>query len=50
VLWHEQVLSAVLLWNYSLTRQLEKLPAKVRADFVPTLIDGELPSLPTFGV
>lgn len=38
-----QVLSAVLLWNYAFTKQLDRLPQKVKRDFVPTLINGEAP-------
>ncbi|CAL5224464.1 g7155 [Coccomyxa viridis] len=34
------ILSSVLLWNFALTRQLEKLPNKMQRDFVPTLING----------
>ncbi|CAL8463749.1 g3283 [Coccomyxa elongata] len=34
------VLSAVLLWNYAFTKQLDRLPEKVKRDFVPTLING----------
>ena len=36
-----QILSSVLLWNFALTRQLEKLPNKMQRDFVPTLINGQ---------
>lgn len=35
-----QVLSAVLLWNYGLTGQLDRLRGKVERDFVPTLVNG----------
>lgn len=42
-----QVLSAVLLWNYTLTRQAHKLPEKARRDFIPTLINGER-AIPVF--
>ena len=44
VIIQSQVLSAVLLWNYALTKQMEKLPEKVKRDFVPTLMNGETPS------
>ena len=37
----QQVLSAVLLWNFGLTGQLAHLRSKVERDFVPTLINGE---------
>lgn len=36
-----QVLSSVLLWNFALTNQLNKLPSKIQKDFVPTLINGK---------
>ena len=36
-----QILSSVLLWNFALTSQLEKLPSKIQKDFVPTLINGK---------
>ena len=41
-----QILSSVLLWNFALTRQLEKLPSKMQRDFVPTLINGKRCSPP----
>jgi hypothetical protein len=37
-----QVLSSVLVWNFALTSQLNKLPYKMQRDFVPTLINGRL--------
>lgn len=40
-----QVLSSVLLWNFAFTKQLDKLPDKVKRDFVPTLINGDSPCL-----
>ena len=36
-----QILSTVLLWNFALTSQLEKLPSKMRRDFAPTLVNGK---------
>ena len=36
-----QILSSVLLWNFALTNQLNRLPNKVKKDFVPTLVNGE---------
>ena len=36
-----QILSSVLLWNFALSNQLNKLPSKVKKDFVPTLVNGE---------
>ena len=36
-----QILSTVLLWNFALTNQLNRLPSKVKKDFVPTLVNGE---------
>ena len=36
-----QILSSVLLWNFALTSQLEKLPSKIQRDFVPTLVNGK---------
>ena len=36
-----QILSSVLLWNFALTNQLNRLPSKVKKDFVPTLVNGE---------
>lgn len=37
-----QILSSVLLWNFALSNQLNKLPGKVKKDFVPTLVNGKL--------
>ena len=31
----------MLLWNFALTNQLNRLPGKVKKDFVPTLVNGE---------
>ena len=34
------VIGAVFAWNLGLQAQLEQLPRKVKADFVPTMLDG----------